>query len=263
MVTQTSDELSRRQELELTVWDGIVLAVTIVVAVLIPLEVVFDSLESGWVVAVSAAASVVLAWDVVLRLGGSSGEQGITGDHEVGRSKYLRSWFTVDLLAAIPFELLAIAPGVEGSSFEGPIRFLALLRVLRITRVLALQRRWRLRTSMNPAVLRLAFFAFWIVLIAHWISCGWVALDGAAAGHPELSPYHQAAYWTITTLTTVGYGDLVPSGGGQVAYAMAVMALGAAMYGYIIGNVATLIANLDVARSRHLQRMERVNTFMR
>ena len=74
MVTQTSDELSRRQELELTVWDVIVLAVTIVVVVLIPLEVVFDSLESGWVVAVSAAASVVLAWDVVLRLGGSSGE---------------------------------------------------------------------------------------------------------------------------------------------------------------------------------------------
>ncbi len=126
-----------------------------------------------------------------------------------------------------------------------------------------LQREWRVRTSFNPALLRLAFFFFWIIMIAHWIACGWIALDGPLVAHPELGPYQQALYWSITTLTTVGYGDITPVGGGQVAYAMVVMGLGVAMYGYIIGNVASLLANVDVLRAQHLGRIETINHFLR
>jgi len=143
------------------------------------------------------------------------------------------------------------------------LRLLALLRVLRVTRVLVLQRQWRLKTSFNPAVLRLSFFAFWIGLVGHWIALGWISLDGAVSGPAGISAYQSGLYWTITTLTTVGYGDITPIGGGQTAYAMVTMALGAAMYGYIIGNVASLLANIDVVRSRHLHRIETVNHFMR
>jgi hypothetical protein len=81
--------------------------------------------------------------------------------------------------------------------------------------------------------------------------------------NPALHPYHEGLYWSITTLTTVGYGDVVPERAGEVAYAMVVMGLGAAMYGYVIGNVASLLANIDVRRSQHLGRMETVNHFMR
>ncbi|NND01755.1 MAG: cyclic nucleotide-binding domain-containing protein, partial [Acidimicrobiia bacterium] len=176
---------------------------------------------------------------------------------------YINRWFTIDLLAAIPFDLIAEAPGIEGGSAAPMLRFLALLRVLRIARVFMLQREWRLRTSFNPAILRLAFFAFWVALLAHWIACGWIAIDGFQSGPADLPPYQSSLYWTITTLTTVGYGDIVPSGQGQTAYTMVTMALGAAMYGYIIGNVASLLANIDVVRSRHLGRIETINNFMR
>ncbi|MBK5267128.1 MAG: cyclic nucleotide-binding domain-containing protein [Acidimicrobiia bacterium] len=98
---------------------------------------------------------------------------------------------------------------------------------------------------------------------SHWIACGWIALDGLEAGHPELHPYQQALYWTITRLTTVGYGDIAPVGGRQVAYAMVVVGLGVAMFGYIIGNVASLLANIDVLRARHLGRIETINHFLR
>ena len=240
------------------------LAATILVAVAMPLEVVFDSLDSAWLRVVSVLSALLFAVDVALRFTRPIVVAGRpVADRTVIRRHYLRTWFTVDLLAAIPFDAVASVPGIADSPAAGIVRLLALLRVLRVARILVLQREWRIRTSFNPALLRLSFFAFWIFMVSHWIACGWIALDGPAAAHPELHPYQQALYWTITTLTTVGYGDIAPDGALQVGYAMVVMGLGVAMYGYIIGNVASLLANIDVLRARHLGRVETINHFMR
>ena len=241
---------TRLQELGLGPWDVIVLLSTVFLAIVMPIEAVFDDLDAVWIIIVSAVISVVLVADMRRR-------------HSALGSGYFGGWFTVDLLAAFPFDLVAEIPGIEGTSAGSVIRILALLRVLRVARLFVLQQRWRVQTSLNPAVLRLAFFGFWIALAAHWIASGWIALDGFESGPPDLPPYQSALYWTITTLTTVGYGDITPVGSTQTYYTMATMALGAAMYGYIIGNVASLLANLDVIRSRHLQRIETVNHFMR
>lgn len=241
---------TRFEELGLGPWDVVVLVATIVLAVVMPLEAVFESLDAAWLMVLSAVISLVLVVDIRRRF--------MTG----GRP-YLRSWFTVDLLAAIPFDLIASAPGIADTSAASMFRVLALARVLRVARMFVLQRKWRVQTSFNPAVLRLAFFAFWIALVSHWIASGWIALDGFESGPPDLPPYQSALYWAITTLTTVGYGDITPIGVTQTYYTMAAMALGAASYGYIIGNVASLLANLDVIRSRHLLRIETANHFMR
>jgi voltage-gated potassium channel len=256
--------MTRRDELGVSAWDTAVLVATVLVAVAMPLEVVFGPHDTGWLRVASGFISLLLAADILMRFSRPIVVAGrpVTSRTEI-HSHYLRSWFVVDLLAAIPFDVIAAAPGIADSSTAPALRLLGLLRLLRVARILVLQREWRVRTSFNPAVLRLSFFFFWICMVAHWIACGWIALDGAQAGHPELHPYQQALYWTITTLTTVGYGDISPVGGGQVAYAMVVMGLGVAMYGYVIGNVASLLANIDVMRSRHLGRIETINHFMR
>lgn len=240
---------ARLHELGLRPWDLLVLLATVFLAFVMPIEAVFGDLDAFWLIAVSAAVSVVLALDVRQRL-------------RTGGRRYLRGWFTVDLLAAIPFDLVAEIPGISDSGAAG-FRLLALTRVLRLTRLFVLQRRWRVQTSFNPAVLRLVFFGFWIAVVAHWMASGWIALDGFESGPPDLPPYQSALYWSITTLTTVGYGDITPIGVGQTYYTMVAMALGAAMYGYVIGNVASLLANLDVIRAQHLRRLENVNHFMR
>lgn len=247
--TDGAGAMTRRDELGVANWDLAVLAATVFLAIVMPIEAVFRSLDAGWLIAASALITVLLAADIRRRLR--------------TEPEYVNGWFTVDLLAAIPFDLLAEVPGIEGGGAETALRFLALLRVLRVARIFVLQREWRLRTSFNPAMLRLAFLAFWVALLAHWIACGWIAIDGPASGPADLPPYQSALYWTITTLTTVGYGDITPIGQGQTAFTMVTMALGAAMYGYIIGNVASLLANIDVVRARHLGRLETINNFMR
>jgi voltage-gated potassium channel len=64
-------------------------------------------------------------------------------------------------------------------------------------------------------------------------------------------------------LSTIGYGDLTPATDRQIAYTMVVMFLGVALYGYVIGNVTSLLANIDLAKRHYLETVERLGAFMR
>jgi voltage-gated potassium channel len=44
---------------------------------------------------------------------------------------------------------------------------------------------------------------------------------------------------------------------------MVIMIVGAGMYGYIIGNIANLLANIDYAKTVFTEKMERINTFLK
>ena len=155
-------------------------------------------------------------------------------------------WLIVDLVAVIPFRLL---PG--GALFE-------LLRLLKLVRIAQLMGRWRRQSVQHAQILRLVFFVCWLLIIAHWLACGWLAIGGIDMEADEFSKYLRSLYWCITTLATVGYGDIVPKTNLQTVYAMVVMLLGVGVYGYVIGNVTNLVANIDLAKTHYRENMERL-----
>jgi len=59
-------------------------------------------------------------------------------------------------------------------------------------------------------------------------------------------------YWVVTTMTTVGYGDITPTNNLERAYAVVVMILGATVFGYIIGSIAELSSGREDALSTRL-----------
>jgi voltage-gated potassium channel len=67
----------------------------------------------------------------------------------------------------------------------------------------------------------------------------------------------------ITTLATVGYGDITPTSNPQMVYAIAVMILGAGVYGYTIANVSSILANIDPAKVRYREILEKLSAFMK
>ena len=50
--------------------------------------------------------------------------------------------------------------------------------------------------------------------------------------------YITALYWAFTTMTTVGYGDVLPLEDGGRLYATIMMILGATMFSYIVGSAS-------------------------
>ena len=49
--------------------------------------------------------------------------------------------------------------------------------------------------------------------------------------------YTRDVLWQVTTLTTVGYGDLVPTNDVERGYALGAMLCSALVFGYMISNI--------------------------
>lgn len=70
-------------------------------------------------------------------------------------------------------------------------------------------------------------------------------------------------YWALSTLTTVGYGDVTPLLAGEVMFACTSMFVGSILMGYVIGNVSSIIAQEDSAKIAIRSRIDSLNAYMR
>jgi len=119
--------------------------------------------------------------------------------------------------------------------------------------------------DLHPVLARLLPLGLIVPIVVNLLACGWSSLGSGTAG-PSPDPgfdYVRAVYWTITTLATVGYGDITARTPVQMLYAAATMLVGIGFFGYVLGNVTSLFARLDAAREQHLEQLDRIETFMR
>jgi len=239
-------------------WDAFVLLMTTAAAVEIPLRLSEGiALEGAWLV-FDSFLTAVFALDVIVNFIAPVMVDGhLVTDRKTIARRYLKGWFVLDVIATVPWELFF------GSAFGG----LRLLRLLRLAHIATFMKRVANANVINASVLRMAFLAFWITIFAHWVACGWIVLGAGNIGaewrgdHALL--YIRSLYWAVTTIATIGYGDITPQTPVETVYTIFVEILGAGIYGYVIAIFASLIAKLDVARNHFTEHLEKINTFMR
>jgi hypothetical protein len=66
--------------------------------------------------------------------------------------------------------------------------------------------------------------------------------------------YVASVYWALTTMSTIGYGDIVPTNTPERLITMVVMVMGTAIYAYGITSVITNMSGIDQLRqkARHI-----------
>lgn len=151
---------------------------------------------------------------------------------------YATSFYgVVDLLAILPTYLAIIFPG---ASFMGVVR---LLRVMRIFRILKLVRYLQdsnilLRSLLMARRKILIFFSTVGILVVIFGALIFV-IEGPENGFTSIP---HSIYWAIVTITTVGYGDMIP----QTALGKAIASL-TMLLGYSILAVPTGIITAELS----------------
>lgn len=161
------------------------------------------------------------------------------------RWAYIRSFYgVIDLLSILPAYISILVPGTNY------LLMLRLFRVLRVFRVLKLMRYISEANLLLRSMLqaRHKIFVFFIVVLVFATIFGSImyVVEGPQNGFTSIP---KSIYWTIVTITTVGYGDIIPQTTlGQI------VASAAMLTGYSIIVVPTGILTAEISQEMQRER---------
>ncbi len=230
------------------IWNVIILVASTFLAIYIPLQLQFDSASSPLLDFIYWTCNMLFIIDIGVRY------HRFTKDQTISKRPsfhFFGGWFIVDLLAAIPFGVLF---------GQGTFQLIRLIKLARGAQFIRSIQQAEVRLSI---LLSLVSFVFWAALLVHWLSCGWLSVFGMDPEASDTTNYISSLYWTITTLTAVGYGDIVPFTNPQRLYAILVQISGIAVFGYLIGEVVSIISKLDAAKVRYAEQVELLSTALK
>lgn len=154
--------------------------------------------------------------------------------------RYCTSFFgLVDLLSILPTYVSILIPGAQALLVIRILRLLRIFRILKLTEYMG--EASVLMEALNNSKRKILVFLYTVLAIS--IVCGALmyVIEGITSGFTSIP---RSVYWTIVTLTTVGYGDIAPQSPlGQIVAAV-IMILG---YGIIA--VPTGIYSLELVKS--------------
>lgn len=137
-------------------------------------------------------------------------------------ARYAKSFYgVIDLLALLPTYLAILTPGL---SVLIDVRILRLLRVFRIFKMSHYAAEYRTLVSALAASRRkIMVFVGFVMMVVLVLGTLMYVVEGPQHGFTSIPV---AVYWAISTMTTVGFGDLVPKTDIGRAIASVMMLLG-------------------------------------
>ncbi|NXE89112.1 KCNH1 protein, partial [Menura novaehollandiae] len=295
-----------------TTWDWIILILTFYTAILVPYNVSFKTKQNNvaWLV-VDSIVDVIFLVDIVLNFHttfvGPAGE--VISDPKLIRMNYLKTWFVIDLLSCLPYDVINAFENVDEVSIPVPLppfnyylmgisSLFSSLKVVRLLRLGRVARKLDHYIEYGAAVLVLLVCVFG--LAAHWLACIWYSIGdyevidedtntirteswlyqlGVSIGTPyrfntsgfgkweggpsKDSVYISSLYFTMTSLTSVGFGNIAPTTDGEKIFAVAMMMIGSLLYATIFGNVTTIFQQMYANTNRYHEMLNSVRDFLK
>lgn len=168
------------------------------------------------------------------------------------RTRYIGSFFgVVDLLAVLPTYLALLFPGLQTLI---DIRMLRLLRALRILKLTAYVREYRtLGLALAASRRKILVFIGTVAILVMLFGTVMYVVEGPANGFTSVPV---SVYWAISTMTTVGFGDITPKTDLGRAIASLIMLLGWGILAVPTGIVTAEMTSRRIAEVREAERCE-------
>jgi hypothetical protein len=197
-------------------------------------------------------------------------------DHRKIAIKYLSSgWFFFDVLSIIPIDYILKGlgqgdqTGTDETSINSLLRFAKFSKVYKIVRLTRLAKVFKLlkkkqtllsklseKLKISSGLERLGIFTFFFALFIHVASClfillaefesenevTWINNNGDLTGWDL---YYCAVYFVLTTVSTVGFGDIIPGTLFERIYCISLMLIGVSAFTFVSGALSSIISNYD------------------
>ena len=238
---------------------------------------------------------ICLTFFVPFRESPRKGGRWVYGSKRIA-ARYLHSWFTLDLITAVPVDLIFQFSGIDLSLDDDSsymdrivkrcIKCIRLLKLMRLVRLSRIVKRMLARSDVDPSMLELIKFSAMTLIIAHWLACIW-GFEGLNYNNGEptnvLDWPEQAYTWTwiqknhmtkasasqlysaslYVALANIFGGPTEVSPANYVEFMLQslMMFVGSSLWAYIIGCGCSILASLNPAADEHRRSIAMLNHF--
>ncbi|KAM3864835.1 cyclic nucleotide gated channel subunit alpha 1a [Diretmus argenteus] len=237
----------------------------------------FEELQHDYIILwilLDYTADIMYAADMFVRTRTGFLEQGLmVKDKGLLLERYFTSFqFRLDVLSMVPTDVFYFLLGLDYPEIR-------MNKLLRIGRMMEFFTRTEQKTN-YPNLFRIGNLILYIVIIIHWNACcffsfsksigfgadDWVypALDdpeNPAFGTP-MRKYSFSLYWATLTMTTIGETP-PPALDSEFLFHVVDFLVGVLVFATIVGNIATMISNMNAAQSQFQARIDNIKQYMR
>ena len=181
----------------------------------------------------------VFAWDFVKRL----------RDSGSGRDFLKKSWYEpLSMVPAISLDMIAGLPGLSAG--------LRALRLVRFVRVVLVAARLKRSLSVADRFVERSQLLYLIVIAASIVIAAAFSVLAIEFRVPQsqIQGVSDALWWALSTVTTVGYGDVVPSTPLGRIIGMLLMVAGIGVMATLISQVSATVVESRLTRVRSQRR---------
>ncbi|PAA51267.1 hypothetical protein BOX15_Mlig018296g1 [Macrostomum lignano] len=296
-------------------WDWLILLCTFYIAIMVPYNAANSSGklrkangadDAG--IAVDLLVEVVFIADICINFRttfvSKSGQ--VVYCQRMIAINYIKTWFFLDLLAAVPFDIIILISNAVSSDLASKMETFNLMKLARMLRLLKLYQKIDRYAQYSSLVLLLLISMF--ALSAHWFACIWLVIGrkqlevnqtreiswisklssdinapfdfSCSSGAPDedassgngscsvggpakASRYITALYYTCSSLTSIGFGNVSANTDHEKIFSICVMLIGALMHAAVFGNVTALIQKMYAKRAAYTAKTQELKDFTR
>ena len=262
-------------------WNSLMILLLLYTATVIPYRLILTEPDEEGYIIWDTIADCLFFIDILINclLSYYDSDGNLVKNKKLIIKNYLMTWFIIDISSCIPLQLIF----QTDKNYSKVLRIGRLPRLYRLIKMAKLIRMIKMIKSrsqvlkyigeilkVNAGVERFIWFLITFMLLIHVLSCLWIFIGVfymddnfnnwiTQTGNADLSNgelYVTGLYWCVTTLATVGYGDIRPYNTAERLFTTIVMVIGIFIYSYIIGSLTNLISNADSRKAKLTKKLE-------